>query len=278
MVLEAQHTKTPTPLETAAEAARREVGPDFLGVGVQRAGSTWVTNVLRQHPQVWMRRKEISFFTRHYHRGWGWYEKHFAGRDDRTAGEFSVNYFYAPRPDSTHREFYPRWNPRRKVQFWRELPSPRHALARRYPDLRVFVVLRNPVDRAWSHYWYWRSRRAHSRKRVVPFERMFADDGRWIDTQGRYADHLAHWQQVFPRMGVFFFDDLRERPAEFACELYRFVGVDPHFAPKTSERINARPYEPMPPELRRALVAHYGDQVERLQEMVGRDLSGWLSV
>ena len=62
--------------------ARREVGPDFVGVGVQRAGSTWVAEMLRQHPEVWMREKEISFFTRHYHRGWDWYEAHFAGRRD----------------------------------------------------------------------------------------------------------------------------------------------------------------------------------------------------
>ncbi len=271
-----------TEWETTARVPRREVGPDFVGVGVQRAGSTWVTQVLRQHPQVWMRRKEISFFTRHYHRGWGWYEGHFADRQGRAAGEFSVNYFYAPRPDSTRREFYPWWNPRRKLQFWRPLPSPRDALAQRYPGLRVFVVLRNPVERAWSHYWYWRSRRTRPRrrlvpKRLVPFERMFRDDGRWIATQGCYADHLAHWRQAFPDLGVFFYDDLRERPAELARALYRFVGVDPGFVPKTDERINARSYEPMPAELRRQLIAHYRAQVERLQERVGRDLSAWLA-
>jgi hypothetical protein len=262
--------------ETPTHPPRREVGPDFVGVGVQRAGSTWVAEVLRQHPQVWLRRKELSFFTRHYHRGWGWYEGHFAGREGRAAGEFSVNYFYAPRPDASHREFYPRWNPRRRLQFWRPMPSPRDALAARYPDLRVFVVLRNPVDRAWSHYWYWRGRRVRSGKRIVPFERMFADDGRWIGTQGHYADHLAHWQQAFPGMGVFFHDDLRQRPAQLAREVYRFVGVDPAFAPKTDEWVNARSYDPMPSELRRQLVAHYREQVERLQQLVGRDLSGWL--
>jgi hypothetical protein len=273
---------TATGCQAAAPGARREVGPDFVGVGVQRAGSTWVSHVLRQHPQVWMQRKEISFFTRHYHRGWDWYEGHFADRRGRAAGEFSVNYFYAPRPDSTRREFYPWWNPRRKLQFWRRLPSPRDALAQRYPGLRVFVVLRNPVDRAWSHYWYWRARRTRPRRRLVPkrlapFERMFRDDGRWIATQGCYADHLAHWRQAFPDLGVFFYDDLRERPAELARALYRFVGVDPGFVPKTDERINARSYEPMPGELRRQLTLHYREQVERLQRMVGRDLSAWLS-
>jgi hypothetical protein len=263
-------------------AARREAGPDFVGIGVQRAGSTWLADVLRQHPEVWMPRKEISFFTRHYHRGWDWYEAHFALRAGRAAGEFSVNYFYAPRPDASRREFYPRWNPRRALQFWRQQPSPRDSLARRYPELRVFVVLRNPVERAWSHYWYWRWRRTRRRhlipKRVVPFERMFEDDGRWIATQGRYADHLAHWREAFPGIGVFFYDDLCQRPAELARALYRFVGVDPGFEPRIDLRLNARGYEPMPAALRRALALHYREQVERLQPMVGRDLSGWLAV
>lgn len=258
-------------------ATGREVGPDFVGVGVQRAGTTWVAEVLRQHPGVWMREKEISFFTRHYHRGWDWYEAHFAGREGRRAGELSVNYFYAPRPDSTRREFYPLWNPRRRLQFWRRMPSPRDELARRYPSLRVFVVLRNPVERAWSHYWYWRARRRRGGKRSVPFERMFRADGRWIETQGRYADHLAHWREAFPEMGVFFYDDLRERPAELARSLYRFVGVDPGFAPRTEAWINTRTVEPLPPALRRELAAHYRAQVERLEAMVGRDLSAWLA-
>jgi hypothetical protein len=262
--------------------ARRESGPDFVGVGVQRAGSTWVASVLRQHPQVWLREKEISFFTRHYHKGWRWYEDHFAGRGGRAAGEFSVNYFYAPRPHGTRREFYPWWNPRRALQFWRTLPSPRDMLAARYPGLRVFVVLRNPVERAWSHYWYWMGRRTRPGRHWIPkrtasFERMFRADGRWIATQGCYADHLAHWRERFPGMGVFFYDDLRADPAAFARALYRFVQVDPDFAPETGKRLNAREYAPLPPALRRMLSLHYREQVERLEPMVGRDLSDWLA-
>jgi hypothetical protein len=107
---------------------------------------------------------------------------------------------------------------------------------------------------------------------------MFRDDGRWIATQGCYADHLAHWRERFPGIGVFFYDDLRERPAEFVRALYAFVQVDPDFTPQAGERLNAREYAPMPPELRRRLTLHYREQVQRLEPMVGRDLSAWLAV
>jgi hypothetical protein len=68
----------------------RESGPDFVGVGVQKSATTWVADVLEQHPGVLLRRKEINFFVRHFHRGWGWYESYFADKQGRMAGELSV--------------------------------------------------------------------------------------------------------------------------------------------------------------------------------------------
>ena len=270
-------------MQVEAVAARREIGPDFVGVGVQRAGSTFVADLLRQHPQVWMREKEISFFTRHYHRGWDWYEAHFADRRGRAAGEFSVNYFYAPRPDSTRREFYPWWNPRRKLQFWRKLPSPRDALAARYPGLRVFVVLRNPVERAWSHYWYWIGRRTRapdatrSRSGPRPSSACSATTGAGL----RRRDVMRITSRTGGRpsrsIGVFFYDDLRARPAELARALYRFVGVDAGFAPKIDARSTRATTRRCPSSCAARLIAHYREQVERLEPMVGRDLSGWLA-
>jgi hypothetical protein len=88
----------------------RERGPDFVGVGVQKSGTTWLADVLGQHPGVLLRRKEISFFVRHFHRGWGWYEAFFEGKEGRLAGELSVNHLYSPRAETARREFYPSWN------------------------------------------------------------------------------------------------------------------------------------------------------------------------
>jgi hypothetical protein len=262
--------------DSVARPAPRERGPDWVGVGVQKSGTTWVADVLAQHPEVLVRKKEISFFVRYFHRGWGWYESWFEGKDGRLAGELSVNYIYSPRPDSSHLEFYPRWNPRRRVLFWRRQPSARDELHRRYPGLRVFAVFRNPIERAWSHYWYWRRRRERNRKRVVAFERMFADDGRWIRTQGRYADLLAHWRERFPDMGCFFYDDIALRPRSLAAEIYRFVGVDDRFEPELARRVNEGRYDPMPVGARERLVEAYRDQILRFGHMTGRDLSHWL--
>ena len=252
-------------------------GPDFVGIGVQKSGTTWLAHILAQHPDILMRKKEIRFFVRFFHRGYDWYEEFFKDKRGRVAGELSVHYICSPRPDFTHREFYPKWNPRRKLYFWRRYPSARNELAIRYPSVKVFAIFRNPVDRAWSHYWYWRRRRERNRKRVVSFEQMFADDGRWIRTQGCYADLIAIWREKFPHMGTFFYDDILVRPQELAREIYRYVGVNDCFVPELSRVINRGSHGGMPDSLRAYLTDAYQDQIQRLEKMTGRDLSAWLT-
>jgi hypothetical protein len=255
----------------------RPEGPDFVGVGVQKSGTTWLGDVLGQHPQVlFAEQKEVSFFTRYFHRGYSWYHGIFAEKNGRLGGEISVNYMYSPREDSTHKEFYPKWNPRRKLQFWRRMPSARDELKAHYPGLKVFAMFRHPAERAWSHYWFWRNRKERLGKRWVPFEQMFKDDGRWIRQQGHYASLLAHWQEAFPGMACFFYDDIKQDPKGLARRVYRFVGVNEDFEPEIHKRVNPGRYEPMPEETRRMLIDYYRDQIERFQEMTGRDLSGWL--
>jgi len=262
--------------QSAVRIRPRAKGPDFVGVGVQKSGTTWVGEILSQHPDVLIRKKEISFFIHHFHRGYGWYHDWFRDKRGRLAGEISVNYIYSPRPSPARCEFYPKFNPRRSILFWREQPSARDELRARYPGLRVFAVFRNPVDRAWSHYWWWRGRRERNRKRVVPFERMFADDGRWIRTQGNYADRLAYWREAFPDMAVLFYDDIKSDPQGVASRVYRYVGIDDSFRPELGRKPHQQRYEPMPDETRRALIDAYREQVERFQEMTGRDLGAWL--
>ena len=63
----------------------RARGPDFVGVGIQKSGTTWVGWILEQPPEVLMRKKEISFFVRYFHRGWNWYESWFEDKGQRRA-------------------------------------------------------------------------------------------------------------------------------------------------------------------------------------------------
>lgn len=255
----------------------REVGPDFVGVGCHKSGSSWVGYVLDQHPQIYMKRKELAFFTRYYRYGYRWYDRQFAEKHSRLAGEITPDYLVTPKSDPEHKEFYPKWNPRNTLMFWRRpLPSARDELHDRYPGIRVFAIFRNPIDRAWSHYWYWRRRRERNHKRIVAFQQMFADDGRWIRTHGYYARHLGHWREKFPNFGVFFYDELLAEPAELAARIYRFLDVDDAFVPTVEKTVNPTDYEPMPSDVRDLLCRAYRDDIEKFSTLVDRDLSHWL--
>jgi hypothetical protein len=150
-------------------------------------------------------------------------------------------------------------------------------LKKSYPDVNVLAVFRNPAERAWSHYWMWHERRAKVGKArlIVPFERMFEDDGRWIRTTGHYATLLRRWREAFPDMGVFVYDDLVADPQAFMASIYRFIGVDDTFVGNVERRENSRQYRAMEQDTRQMLLAYYRDEIEGFFGQIGRKLP-WL--
>src|SRR5690606_8739996 len=108
--------QVPSPLASFAVSARRrrphavqERTPrvHFLGIGVQKAGTTWLHRVLASHPEVFMAEaddKDLRFFNAYYDRGYEWYEGHFKAAERIRCGEFSTSYFYSmDAPKRVHR-------------------------------------------------------------------------------------------------------------------------------------------------------------------------------
>src|SRR5680860_1100775 len=107
--------------------------PTFLIAGGMRCGTTSLNAYLREHPEVSVGQpKEVHFFDQNYERGIDWYLQHFPGSDNSKAvGEATPAYLYYP-----------------------EIAE---RIATTLPDVRILVLLRDPVDRAHSHYWHNRS-------------------------------------------------------------------------------------------------------------------------
>jgi hypothetical protein len=109
--------------------------PTFLGIGVPRGGSTWLSNILASHPDIYVptsRRRDVQFFNRYYERGLEWYESFFpseaeAGRY-RAIGEFSSDYFYFPA----------------------------ERIASVLPGAKLILILRNPIDRLYSAFGHFK--------------------------------------------------------------------------------------------------------------------------
>lgn len=244
--------------------------PDFLIIGAQKAGTTALYAFLRRHPGITGPRwKEVSYFDRHYGRGPAWYRGNFPpGKDRGLVGEASPSYLFHP------------------------LAAERaEALL---PGARLIALLRDPVERAYSHYQHevafgreplsFEEALDREEPRMVgELERMLSDPGYfshawWNFTylaRGLYAEQLERWHTAFgrERLLVLANEDLSAEPAATYERVLDFLGAAPHQL-EAYPRIFDRDYPDLRPETRERLAAHFAEPNRRLYELLGRDL-GW---
>jgi hypothetical protein len=277
-------------------------GPDFLGLGAQKAGTSWIYSCLYDHPQVCIPVKDLHFFSRarNWSRGFGWYEEQFARcGPDTLAGEFSTSYLADA--DSAGR------------------------IHGRYPSVKLLACLRNPADRAFSNFL--NDLQAGALPPTTRFEDALASHPEYV-RQGAYASQLQPYLDRFPREALLLllYDDLQRAPLEFMSSIYRFLGVDDAFVPRmlhervnvarvprsagadrmartavtalrrrgldrvvwlakrsglprVTQRLNSRPTalaeHELTAEQRAALTAELAPEIDRLELLLGRDLGAW---
>lgn len=258
--------------------------PDFVVVGAARSGSTTLYRSLTEHPDIYMARpKEVRYFNLFYDRGLEWYANHFAAaRADQHVGEASPDYM-------ADEEAIDR-------------------MAATIPEARLIAILRDPVDRVYSHYWFERTRG----RGEDTFERYLETNPKMLEI-GRYVQWLEYLTRTYPRerILVLFHDDLVAKPRDVYRRAYRFIGVDDTFTPPSPERAvnqyvefrslrvrtwatqlppSVRPlrkvidrlntqthvsYPPIGPAMREQLAAYYAGPNMALAEWLGRDLPMW---
>jgi hypothetical protein len=244
--------------------------PDFLILGAQKAGTTALYAYLRWHPGItgpsW---KEVSFFDRHYGRGTAWYRGHFPLRSrGRLVGEASPGYLFHPLAPERVREIV--------------------------PAAKLIVLVRDPVDRALSHYHH---EVALGREPLTFEEALDAEPVRtrgeeakmlrepgyfsraWWDytylARGRYAEQIERWFAVFPREQLLVVpsEELSSDPSGSYARVLDFLGVAAHDL-SDYPRVYEQTYGEMRPETRRRLTEHFAEPNRRLYDLLGRDL-GW---
>lgn len=197
--------------------------PDFFIVGAPRSGTTSLYNYLTQHPDIFMPvRKEPYFFG-------GWretsgedlraYLQLFSGvSEDKAAGEASTTYFY--------------------------LESAAEEIKAFQPDAKIIIVLRNPVDRAYSQYWHHRRlgwvnssfeeeleiEEKRLREGWRGFRPSLVPPAYYVET-GHYSKHVERYIETFgrERIRVYLFEDLSRDPDGVCLDIVEFLGVDPGY-------------------------------------------------
>jgi hypothetical protein len=173
--------------------------PNFMYVGPDKAGSSWLHEILLKHPDVYLTpAKDLYFFDRYYDRGLEWYASQFRdARDEKIVGEVCQDYLFHPLAAARiHETFGP---------------------------VKIMVCLRDPVERAWSSYLYMRK---HG---IGPdtFGEALRSRPELLE-HGRYATGLDRFLARFPRemVHVALFDDLAAGPQEFIDDVTDFLGID----------------------------------------------------
>ncbi len=187
--------------------------PDFLCIGGMRCGSTTLWKLFRQHPDLYLPGvKELHFFDRIHESDAvdlkdysGWFEP---APLDAICGEFTPSYLTrAGVADSIHRVI---------------------------PHARLIVILRNPLDRAWSHYWF-RVRQGQERRsfsaavRSIPTDRNAQAWRHDYIGWSRYAEHLLPYFDLFgdSAVCVMFTEELIANPIAEIRRAAAFLGISP---------------------------------------------------
>jgi hypothetical protein len=258
-------------------------GPDFVIIGAKRGGSTSLYNYVLDHPCVvplFPGRQHIKgahYYDTRYARGLTWYRSHFP---------MEVGGRHLTRP-TAHPVICGEASP-----YYLFHPLAAERLAHDYPGARIIAVLRDPVERAYSHF----RERTHHGGETLSFEealdaeadRLRGEEERIVTepgylsvehenhsylAQGRYLDMLPRWFRFFPRerVHIAISEEFYADPDRQVNEVWKFLGLPPHRL-RDQARYNYLPAPGMAPATRHRLTEALAGHNRSLADLLGRPL------
>ena len=251
--------------------ARWRASPDFIIVGTQKGGTSSLYSYIIQHPQIRPATApylagEVNYFNASYHRGPSWYRSHFPlvlfSKDRKwITGEKSPNYM--TNPDVFDRIY------------------------KFSPNIKLIVLLRNPVERAISHYCMMRKVGVETisigdaleqeEERIGSDYSSLTYRSYSYQKRGIYVEQMERCFKRFPRDQVMIIksEDLFTKPYEILKDVFVYLGVDqnyrpPDICPKNAGSYNRSEFS----AAYKKLLDYYAPHNKRLYDLLNRDF-GW---
>lgn len=237
--------------------------PDFIIIGAMKSATSAIYEYLMQHPLVRRRMpKELHYFTLNYDRGSDWYLSQFVPKNSNhqdkkiLIGEASPSYFPSPVA------------PERIYQL--------------LPKVKIILSLRNPSDRAISHYYHQVNRvkdetrsleLAFSEQEIADLEqRPYTKTSSYIQL-GKYLHQVKRWLDIFPREQVLIlnYHDLESNPTIFISQIFDFLTL-PQYAIDKIDRIYANQYPDVPREIKQRLDCFFAPHNQELNNFLDINL------
>ncbi|HMZ71858.1 MAG TPA: sulfotransferase, partial [Pseudomonadales bacterium] len=283
--------------------------PHFLGIGAQRAGTTWLHANLSSHPEIWMPRiKEIHYFDRKYPVSISSWTLH--TRDNREmlqrrmkrlnvkklldrikSPRFSellwdYKYYRGNLTDEWYCSLFAEAGARVSGDITPEYAileaSSVQKIKSLLPDAKIIFLMRNPIERAWSH----------ARKDFTRFQSVNPDEISRSDyishfnspgslLRGDYLRTIDIWSRHYGegQFLVRFYDEIESDPVNLLTDVCRFLQVGPPTAQMkeiAERKINAAKEFEIPAEYRSVLFEIYGKQIALLSEKYCSYARRWL--
>jgi hypothetical protein len=245
--------------------------PSLLILGAQRSGSTSLFNYLVQHPDVLPPLgKEIHYFDLHYQRGLNWYRGRFPYAHRLGGGTLTLDAspYYLLHPLAPERA------------------------ARLVPGAKLVALLRNPVERALSHYQH----EVRGGRESLPFERAIEQEAERLSGEeerlrsdptyysfnhhrysyvrrGRYLEQLRRWVEHFPRSQLLVLQSERlfADPVGATATVHEFLGVRPHRLEHYKPFLHGAYDRAMPAGVRTRLVEYFEPHNRELYDWLGKE-------
>ena len=250
--------------------------PDFIIIGAGKCGTSSLYNYLIQHPNIYPAKiKELNYFGRRWTK---WYRpnfptillKHFVKkfrREPFITGEASPFYLL-------------------------NLLVPKQ-VKEKIPNVKIIILLRNPVDRAFSQYSQWKKTKHESLsfEEAIKLEKIrtkkewenYTDynppgsrnHARYSYLEaGLFYDQIKGWMDVFPKEQFLILkaEDFFSEPLKFLYQVFDFLGV-PHHEINVSEKFNVGHYKEMNLSTKKFLKNFFKPHNEKLYKFLGRDFN-----
>ena len=258
--------------------------PDFLVIGAQRGGTTSLYNYLQAHSCIGpASTKEVHYFDRRFNQSLAWYKGHFPTKVEKYYAQHLSGQTFLTGEATPCYLFYPHAPTR---------------VAQTLPNVKLIVLLRNPVDRAFSQYYHaldhgfatlsfedaiereeeWAAR---EREIILRDEYYYSIEymERGYLSRGIYVDQLQAWMKLLPREQFLILksEEFYTDPATTVKHVLDFLNVpatELQLSKETYKPYNNYTYARMSSALRKRLIAYFEPHNARLYDFLGVDF-GW---
>jgi hypothetical protein len=279
--------------------------PDFLIIGAQRSGTSWLNKNLRPHPEIWLtpikelhhfntdrktNAKRRQRFIKHLRRLFLRMVRQTATLDKQLLKDLAwdghyllrerTNEWYVklfrPEPGQIAGEATPAYGTlsREKIQEIQQIN----------PEMKLIYIMRDPIERSWSGATKDLAKRKKRMLTEVPDEEIYAKLGlKGAMLRSNHLQALDTWQSVFPpeQLLIAFFEDIAEKPEELLLRVYQFLGItrsEKYISPNVRIKVNpAGIYKtPIPERFHIFLAKQQIDQLRELNRRFGGPAAEWL--